>query len=217
VPDARAGLVQAEIGFSQWFPADPSQQSTIVGGSAVVTSTAGWYTAQIGGAVDVPNFASLISTTWLHNPSGGTHDAAYHLARYNRGQMWTGLVRHVTRAQLATVQVTEAQTVPRTTGSSAVYRSLNGVLWRISWPEPGLAGPLPLIGTDFYNTDAGVQFEDNMTEDLDITTNVQWQAGAHHVTGRAGLHPAVERCGARTGLPVRAGPDPLVHPQGRHR
>ncbi|MEJ3748600.1 hypothetical protein WEI85_35635 [Actinomycetes bacterium KLBMP 9797] len=173
VPEPGAVPVQAVVGFSGTAPDGQS-----VGGDLVAGGPDGLYTAQLGPRVD--GFTSLISAGFRANAEGASR-YAYHLAYYQRGGMWTGLDRHPTRAELATVRLHHAQTVTGSTGSFVVANELPGTPWGWRWSQLGVSGALPGVGTAYYNTEAGVHWEIAGSEDLpgdpDPMT-VQWHGAA---------------------------------------
>jgi len=176
VPEPGAVPVQAVIGFST-TAAD--RQS--IGGGLVADSPAGMYTAQLGGGASVDRFTSLISAGFRQGADGSDSTYAYHLAYYQRGGMWNGLDRHPARAQLATVRTHQAQSVPGTTGQFGAYHELPDTPWGWNWSQPGASGPLPRVATEYYNTEASVQWRAYGAENLPgdpYPTTVQWHAAA---------------------------------------
>jgi hypothetical protein len=124
VPERDAVPVHTVIGYSA------TVDGGAVGGGLYADSPARMYTAQIGGDAETEGFASLIATGWRRGGASGDSPYGYHLAYYRRGGMWTGLDRHPTRRELATVRVRQAQTVSGSTGSLSAFYSLPGVAWR---------------------------------------------------------------------------------------
>ena len=172
VPEPTAVPVVTVIGFSE------TTADGVAGGDVYTDSPARMYTAQIGG--DDEAFTSLVATGWRRTASGDS-PYGYDLAYYQRGRMWTGIERHPTRRDLATVRMHQAQSVPGSVGTVSGDHSLAGVPWGWTWALPGSSGPLPAAYTQYYNTDAGVRWAVYDTESLPgdpYPTTVQWFAGA---------------------------------------
>ncbi|TDB82247.1 hypothetical protein [Micromonospora sp. KC721] len=169
-PDAVPG--DAVIGYST------NVAGEAVGGGLIAGSTERQYTAQVGAPAD--RFTALVAAGWRQAAEGDSA-YAYHLAYYQHGRMWTGLDRHPTHRELATVRTRQAQTAAGTTGLVGAYYELPGVPWGMRWAQPGAAGPLPRVATEYYNTDAGVHWEVFASEQLtgeDYPTTLQWHHAA---------------------------------------
>ncbi|WP_030443372.1 hypothetical protein [Actinoplanes subtropicus] len=165
VPQPGAVAVSAGVGYS-----DTAADGSPAGGELIADHPDGLYTAQIGGAANASGFASEISAAFRASVDGDS-PYAYHLAYYRRGAMWTGIRRHPTHAELATVRTTEAQTVAGSTGYASAYYSLAGVPWGMSWPQPGASGELPRTATEYFNADGGVLWQLNVNEVTGGTDN----------------------------------------------
>lgn len=138
-----------------------------IGMSSITDSFDGIYAARIGPAGKVNTFRSNAFSfqakpgpdrTAFASPGG------YNLAYFFDGQMFDGLTRKLRTSDLAAVKHQFSGQAP-TRGVSRAFPVLPGKvasLWR-----QDLAFPLPFTRTDYYNTDAGVQWERNFSE---ITT-----------------------------------------------
>jgi subtilisin family serine protease len=179
VPEPSAVLVNADIGYS--LNAN-RPDGTALGGDVGSTDLQDTYTAQIGDQHSVAGLASLVYGAWDRGNADGSTTGSpymYNLAYWNDGRMWTGLVRHPSNKDLATVHIKQAQTMPGSVGQSTVsFQPPPGVTWGVIFSSPGISGPLPLTGTAYYNGDPGAEFTTSMSEQLpDDPTNVlgQWQ------------------------------------------
>jgi hypothetical protein len=135
-------------------------------GEAILGVTfAGMYAGRLGPDRRTDTFLSAVGGQFAEaDPTGSTIDSptAYHLEYPIRGHMIDGYDRKVVDGDLAAVRAGYARTAP---GTTAVKRSFPAIAdFDVGGFPAFMEFHLPFTRTEFYNTDAGVQWWDDLWE-----------------------------------------------------
>lgn len=157
VPEGKASLVEISAGWVQttstgWF-------STSVG----LGDPNSLYTGQIRGAKSSAGFTSQINGLWGEKTGDGEFGQKFtvNLAWYANGTMIRGKTHRVRAADLAVVTAKYASSLPRSQGIGGALPHAPG---KRPLGGPGLVISLPATVTEYYNTDAGVEWTPSLVE-----------------------------------------------------
>jgi subtilisin family serine protease len=163
----RPGLRQIYAHVAFTFP---TPYGSFLGNNLEDASFDKMYVAQVGTDSDLDGFLADIAGAWVEPAPDGkirNSPSVYNLAWYEKNRFFNGFTRRVVPWTLATVTADYAANAPGSVGVKFTKFKSPGEAYTRGWTI-ATAFDLPLRRTEYYNTDDGVQWEEQVQEGLTV-------------------------------------------------